>query len=110
MIKTRLPVNREKCATCPWREGSPYAHLRESLEQSALSEGSRICHSTGSNNAINRRTGKPPMICRGARDVQLRVLAGIGFLADATDEAWENKWKEINNRAPTEHNRDRADR
>jgi hypothetical protein len=90
-----LPVQKVSCATCPWREGSPYADLRESLEQSALSEASRICHSTGSNNAINRRTGKPPMLCRGARDYQLQVLAGIGFLDEPTDDAWERKRQQL---------------
>jgi hypothetical protein len=86
-----MKVNEQMCATCPWREGSPYAYLAADLERSALSEGSRICHSTGSNNAINARTGKPEAICRGARDVQLRVLAGLGFLSEPTDKAWEEK-------------------
>jgi hypothetical protein len=90
-----VKVNQQMCATCPWREGSPYAYLVPDLERSALSEGSRICHSTGSNNAINARTGKKEAICRGARDAQLQVLAGLGFLSAPTDAAWEAKCKEI---------------
>lgn len=82
------------CATCPWRDGSPYAELVPTLEASALREGSRLCHSTG-NNAINARTGKPARVCRGARDVQLRVLAGIGFLSQPTDAAWRAKCRQI---------------
>jgi hypothetical protein len=112
MIDNRIPVRETQCATCPWREGSPYAHLREDLERSALSEASRICHSTGSNNAINARTGLPERICRGSRDVQLRVLHGIGFLEAPTDAAWEKKWSEIKERKhhAKEHHRGRADR
>lgn len=91
----RTPVNDKMCATCPWREGSPYAHLANHLEERALGHESRICHSTGSN-AINARTGKAERLCRGARNVQLRFLKGIGFLADETDEAWTAKCQELN--------------
>jgi hypothetical protein len=88
-------VRRTNCATCPWREGSPYAYLKDKLQESAITEGSRICHSTGSNNAINHRTGKPPMICRGARDEQLQFLHRIGFLREPTDRCWNERVKEL---------------
>lgn len=91
----RDPVCKVMCATCPFREGSPYAHLAPSLAESAITATSRICHSTGSN-AINKRTGKAPMLCRGARDVQLKFFAHSGFIESPTDEAWENKCKELN--------------
>lgn len=91
----RLPVMKSKCATCPFRDGSPYAYLAAGLAESALSDSSRICHSTGSNNAINKRTGKKPMFCRGARDLQLRFFATIGFISEPTDKAWEAKCKEL---------------
>ena len=84
------------CATCPFRAGSPYAHLVPTLTQSAMTEASRICHSTGSGNAINRRTGKPPKLCRGARDLQLRVFAASGFIKEPKDAAWESKCRELN--------------
>lgn len=61
----RIPIMPAMCATCPFREGSPYADLAHDLTVSALTERSRICHSTGSN-AINYRTGKPSKLCRGA--------------------------------------------
>ena len=86
---------KSKCATCPFREGSPYAYLRDDLGKSALSQASRICHSTGSNNAINRRTGKKPKACRGARDLQLKMFAGMGFIDEPTDEAWDAKCREM---------------
>lgn len=90
----RLPVLAAMCGTCPFRDGSPYADLRESLSDSALQNASRICHSTGSN-AINHRTGKKPRLCRGARDVQLRFFAAIKFIAAPTDEAWDSKCAEM---------------
>lgn len=31
------------------------------------------------------------MICRGARNIQLRYLCAIGFLDSPTDDAWEKK-------------------
>ena len=83
------------CATCPFREGSPYADLASGLAISAITEGSRICHSTGSNNAINRRTGKPERLCRGARDVAIKYYHTIGFLKEPTDKAWFEKFKEL---------------
>jgi hypothetical protein len=90
-----MRVMPEKCETCPYREGSSYAYLRHDLSKSALSNASRVCHNTGSNNGVHRRTGKPAALCRGARDLQLAFFTGIGFLEAATDEAWDKKLKEI---------------
>lgn len=84
-----LPLRKTMCATCPFRLGSKYACLAEHLTLAAMSE-SRICHSTGSNNGINRRTGKPEHICRGARDVQLSVMAAAGQITAPTDKAWND--------------------
>lgn len=93
-----LPVLRRQCATCPFRRKSKYAYLAPALAASALSESSRICHSTGSGNAINRRTGRRPKLCRGARDVQLQYFYKLGFLPEATDAAWAKKWAEMKRR------------
>lgn len=89
------PTNATMCATCPWRDESPYAYLRADLERSALTANSRICHSTGSNNAINKRTGKPERLCRGARNMQLRAMFAMGVIAAPTDEAWDAKCLEL---------------
>jgi hypothetical protein len=83
------------CATCPWRDESPYAYLRADLEHSALTANSRICHSTGSNNAIHKRTGKPPALCRGARNSQLRLMHAMRVIDAPTDEAWNAKCVEL---------------
>lgn len=90
-----IPVMPDKCATCPFRPGSKYADLADELAESAIKKASRICHSTGSNNAINRRTGKPARLCRGARDIQLAVFTAAGVIAAPTDEAWQAKCDEM---------------
>lgn len=89
-----IPVMPQMCKTCPWQPRSPYKYLTADLAASALNEASRICHSTGGNNAINRRTGKPERLCRGARNVQLQYFAAIKFIEAPTDEAWEKKCME----------------
>jgi|GEM_PF-1476841 hypothetical protein len=93
--KPRLPICEKMCATCPFREGSKTEFLRTHLAMSAINEASRICHSTGSNNAFHRRTGKPERLCRGARDVQLNLFFAMKFIEAPTDEAWEKKCKEM---------------
>lgn len=82
-----------QCSTCPFKIGSKYADLSPFLAQSALNEASRICHSTGRNAIM--KTNKPSMLCRGARDVQLKYFVFTGFLSEPTDEAWEAKCKEL---------------
>lgn len=87
------------CATCPFRHGSPYASLAPDLAQSAATDASRICHSTGSN-AINRRTGVRPHLCRGARDIQLNIFYAMRYISAPTDEAWNEARARIG-RKPT---------
>jgi hypothetical protein len=89
-----IPTMKAMCATCPFRAGSPYAYLADDLARSAATEASRICHSTGSS-AINPRTGKPPRICRGARDIQLQIFTALGILKEPTDAAWAAAWDKI---------------
>lgn len=101
-----IPVCEVKCPTCPFREGSKTAFLALHLAESALTQSSRICHSTGSNNAFHRRTGKPEMICRGSRDVQIQYFHAIGFIAEPTDEAWAAK---LNALPPARSRRDTGD-
>jgi hypothetical protein len=60
------------------------------LSISAIVEMTRICHSTGNDNGINKRTGLPEHVCRGARDLQLEFFASLGVIAEPTDEAWND--------------------
>lgn len=89
-----MKVCADICATCPFRKWSKYSALAGYLAKSALSGSSRICHSTGSN-AINHHTGKPELLCRGARNVQLEMFKAIGFISEATDAAWDAKCLEM---------------
>lgn len=90
-------VMRNKCATCPFREGSTYAHLAEYLKTSAITDGNRICHSTGTS-AIKGKTGKPERVCRGARDEQILFFYRLGVLSEPTDDCWADTLKEIERR------------
>lgn len=85
------PLRATMCPTCPFKPGSPYENLADGLAASACGEATRVCHSTGGNNGINRRTGKPPHLCRGARDIQLAMFAGFGIIKDASDESWNSQ-------------------
>lgn len=93
-----MPVLAHQCATCPFRDGAKpkYAQLRGVLTESIMSKASHICHSTGSRNAFHYRTGKQAAICRGARNVQLKILTATGFLSAPTDEAWNERCREMN--------------
>ncbi len=88
------PLRKTMCATCPFRPGSKYAFLAADLAQSATTEASRFCHSTG-NNALGGKTGLPEYICRGARNVQLDFMKSCGVIKAATDEAWNEARKRI---------------
>lgn len=87
--RRELPLRKTICKTCPFRPGSPTAYLAADLAASAMTEASRICHSTGSKNAFHEKTGLPEHICRGSRDVQLRYMAAAGVISAPTDEAWD---------------------
>lgn len=93
MSYKREPVMSEMCSSCPFRpEG--LTELAPYLTRQAITEASRICHSTG-NSAVYGRTGKSPHLCRGARDVQLKAFFKMKGISAPTDEAWEAKCKEM---------------
>jgi hypothetical protein len=64
------------------------------LSASALTEASRECHQTGTN-AVGGRTGKKPVLCRGARDLQIQVMHRLGVIDAPTDEAWDRARKRL---------------
>ena len=96
---SNLPVRATMCATCPFREGSKTACVRDVLIERIISEASHICHSTGTNNAFNRRTGKKEHLCRGARDFTLTLMAALKVIESPTDAAW-NKRRVLQRFAP----------
>jgi hypothetical protein len=43
-------------------------------------------------------TGKPHLICRGTRDIQLSTFYALGVIEAPTDEAWNNALTKLNAR------------
>lgn len=89
VVSIDMPVRKTMCPTCPFREGSKHADLAEGIT-ATLMHTSRICHSTGPDNAVKMKTGLPPYTCRGARDIQLRMMCSMGQIESPTDEAWND--------------------
>lgn len=92
-----LPVRKTQCKTCPFCEDG-WTEVRELLEKRALMEASPICHCTG--DSLPESKGKP-FICCGARDFQIQFFHRIGFIDEATDEAWNAKLLEMKNKSTT---------
>lgn len=86
---------KTRCATCPFRRKG-WTEVREFLSMRALNEATPVCHSSGPD-ALKRGRHwlRESHACRGARDLQLRLFAGIGFISEATDAAWAAKAKEL---------------
>ena len=85
-----MPIKSVKCSTCPFGPNG-CVEVRESVKLRILNSASQTCHSTGV--AIGKR--RDTHLCRGARDFQLHVLHGMGFLSEPTDEAWREKCKAL---------------
>lgn len=91
-----IPLMAVMCSTCPFKDNSPTKYLADDLAISAITDASRICHSTGSN-GLRGRTGKPSRLCRGARNIQLQVFCTLGVIEHPTDEAWAAAWEKMRN-------------
>lgn len=88
------PVRKTMCATCPFRPGSPYMHLMDDIARSALNEGMRECHCTGTN-AVGGKTGQPVQFCRGAFEIQAGMFAALGLLKQPTLTEWNRHRKKL---------------
>ena len=81
-ITQQTLIQKTPCRTCPFAGSDPIALEPESLQgfyqNVAGLHGSHICHS------VKKKT-----ICRGGRDITLKVLAVMGLLAEPTDEEFE---------------------
>ena len=81
-ITPQTPIRKEPCKTCPFAGSDPIAlepdsladHYRNVIEL----QGSHICHSV-----------KQKTICRGGRDLTLKVLTAKGLLREPTDKEFE---------------------
>ena len=82
-ITPQTPIQKVPCKSCPFAASDPIAldpdsladHYRNVIEL----QGSHICHSV-----------KQKTICRGGRDITLKVLTAMRLLAEPTDEEFEN--------------------
>lgn len=91
-------VMKVQCATCPFRsDGKGYTEVANLLSDRALSTATPICHSTGSSDVTSKskKVSKLNLACRGARDLQLKYFAAMGFIEAPTDEAWDKKKREM---------------
>lgn len=83
-----MPVMKAACATCPFgAQGDGF--LAANVLKRTLGKASQLCHHP-------TLSGKPEThLCRGARDVQLRLLCAMGAISEPTDEAFQAKWAEL---------------
>ena len=92
MAKTKdlrnCPVQPKPCKTCPFEGETPIQLEPESFaryHQSLVKfEGQHFCHS------VNNKA-----ICRGGRNLQLKLLYGLGFIESQTDEAFNEAMDEV---------------
>ena len=82
-ITPQTPIQKVPCKSCPFAASDPIALDPDSLAdyyRNAIElQGSHICHSV-----------KQKTICRGGRDITLKVLTAMRLLAEPTDEEFEN--------------------
>jgi hypothetical protein len=86
-LEKPLPVNKKCCNTCPFSKDPALA--TKVIDRNGLSS-SQICHSTEGENR------EPRTLCRGMRDIHIKILYAHGLLDSPTDEAWEKKMQELN--------------
>jgi hypothetical protein len=95
------PVQKEMCKSCPFNS-TPEARteFRTLLVARAVGmegSGAPECHSTGkSAEEFIGKSGIPPKLCRGARNISLNHFYRIGFIKAPTDAAWAEKCNELN--------------
>ena len=82
-IPPQTPIQKVPCKTCPFAGSEPIALEPDSLTDYYRNvielQGSHICHSV-----------KQKTICRGGRDITLKVLTAKGLLREPTDKEFEN--------------------
>jgi hypothetical protein len=83
------PVMKQQCATCPFGPNGDPRVCAGVIDRSVKLESSQICHHPSLHG--KRQTH----LCRGARDLQLKLMTAFGIIPEATDEAFNAKWKEL---------------
>ena len=82
-ITPRTPIQKTPCKTCPFAASNPIALEPESLanhyQNIVQLQGSHVCHSA-----------RETTICRGGRNLTLKVLTVMGLLKEPNDKEFEN--------------------
>lgn len=83
-----MPVQPTPCRTCPF-EGEEPIDLEPEERAKYIAKivnlkRQHLCHSANSK-----------MLCRGGRNIMLRVLCGYGLITEPTDSAFEAAIKKV---------------
>lgn len=88
---TNFPLQPKPCKTCPFAGEYPiglrpkrYAELYQNIVNF---EGQQFCHSVDNKS-----------ICRGGRDLQIKIAYAHGWIGEMTNEAFEKAIKECINK------------
>ena len=79
-------VMSKQCTTCPWKSDRDRLELTAEemamLTKMVLSEANIRCHHAAFSGKAETK------ICRGARNLQLKVFHSLGVLDEPTDACW----------------------
>ena len=73
----KIPVQKKQCSSCPFDRINNLIDIGLYLESLCSLEAQHLCH-----------TAENKMICRGGRNIQLRILYSFGLIDEPTDEAF----------------------
>lgn len=80
---SKMPVQPKPCKTCPFEGAEAMALSQASYVKYVAKivnlESQHLCHSA-----------KNKMLCRGGRNILLRVMCKYGFILEPTDSAFES--------------------
>lgn len=83
-------VKKKQCKTCPFKEDSPLHELTPRLITQVTGNSNHLCHHPQLSGEI------PTQICRGARDLQLKIFHQLGVLDEPTDAEWRRVCEKMN--------------
>jgi hypothetical protein len=84
-----MPVMKRMCKTCPFGPNGDPLIANSVAPRVVRFEGSHLCHHPI---LVGR---EETHLCRGARDIQLKLLAAFGVIDEPTDAAFDAKAKRL---------------
>lgn len=86
---SKMPVQPTPCRSCPFEGEEPIDLEPEDRARYIAKiinlKSQHLCHSAQNNK----------MLCRGGRNIMLRVMCGYGLIAEPTDAAYEEAISEM---------------